>query len=56
MEKQVDPKQTRPAYKCKTCNKEYMEAEADELMKMCCGKNMTKLEIAYRSSPSPTGA
>ncbi|NIV69858.1 MAG: hypothetical protein GWN41_06940, partial [Phycisphaerae bacterium] len=60
METRVDvaakEQQDHSAFACDTCKSDYGHDEAKILTWTCCGHEMTRLEVLYRSEPSPFGA
>ena len=60
MESKVDKaakeQQEKSAFACEVCKSNYGHDEAKILKWSCCGHEMTKLEVLYRSEPSPSGS
>lgn len=60
METRIDTatkeQQEHSAFACETCNTKYGHDDAKIVNWTCCGHEMTRLEVLYRSEPSPFGA
>lgn len=54
--KQGTSEQEKHEYFCEVCKTKYGHDQAKILKWACCGHDMTRLEVLYRSEPSPTGA
>ena len=54
-EKNLEGKNTS-GYMCELCRCSITKEEAAKTDYLHCGRKMTPLEVAYMSSPSPTGA
>lgn len=55
-EKTGEEKTEKAEYACEVCKSKYGHEEAKILNWACCGHKMTRLEVLYRSEPSPSGA
>jgi len=54
-QKPEEKSEQTPEYACEVCKSKYGHEKAKILNWTCCGHKMTRLEVLYRSEPSPSG-